>query len=383
MPDFESSVESVSNFSGTAREGLPPSYRMRAEGHYVDLLATRSSSPREKTLAIRDILARDTDDEPASALVESIRRYGVLQPLLVQEQDEEYRVIAGHKRLAAAERAGLREVPCIIHAVADDKALKIAEAAALTGTMPAPAPEPTMTATAEPPAAVPVTVVTTSNPALHAGAALAQSLSTIASCVDLLTESSSPLSRAALANLVKAESFRAATLVFATRIVRGEIAPARTAVPVLTVLDGVARGFVAEGRVRNLTIEATSNVPHGAIIAGDTAMIGNALACAVLATLPLLDGVAGRIAVSVAIQPGGPAIFTVSQSAVHAAEVWAARAFDPEWSERPGGEVALVSLLAAQRVVTAHGGSVALACTEHGTSVTMAFPAVADRQGYV
>ena len=31
MSDFESSVESVSNFSGTAREGLPPSYRMRAE----------------------------------------------------------------------------------------------------------------------------------------------------------------------------------------------------------------------------------------------------------------------------------------------------------------------------------------------------------------
>ena len=62
-------MESVSDLSGTAREGLPPSYRMRAEGHYVDLLAARSSGPREKTLAIGDIIAREGDDEPAAALV--------------------------------------------------------------------------------------------------------------------------------------------------------------------------------------------------------------------------------------------------------------------------------------------------------------------------
>src|SRR6187549_2613058 len=147
-------MESVSDFSGTAREGLPPSYRMRAEGHYVDLLAARSSGPREKTLAIADIIAREGDDEPAAALIESIRRYGVLQPLLVQAHDEEYRVIAGHKRLAAAERAGLREVPCIVHTVTADKAAKLAEAAAIAGTVP---PEPVAAPIAEP-APLPVTV---------------------------------------------------------------------------------------------------------------------------------------------------------------------------------------------------------------------------------
>lgn len=376
MSDFDSSVEGVSSFSGTAREGLPPSYRMRAEGHYVDLLATRSSAPREKTLAIRDIVARDCEDEPATALVESIRRYGVLQPLLVQEVDEEYRVIAGHQRLAAAERAGLRDVPCIVHAVSDDKATKLADAAAIVGAVPVTAPEP-VAAVPEPIAAPVVVVNGSGEPALHAGASLSQSLTAIAACVDLLTDATSPLSRAALANLVRAEAWRATTLVMATRIVRGELTPARAALPVLTVLDGVARGFVAEGRVRNLTIDATSNVPHGAIVSGDAQMLGNALASAVLATLPLLEGVPGRITMNVTLQGGGPAVFTVTQASVQATSAWASRAFDLEWTERPGGEVALVALLAAQRAITAHGGTIALACTDHGTTITMALPAVA------
>jgi len=90
--------------------------------------------------------------------------------------------------------------------------------------------------------------------------------------------------------------------------------------------------------------------------------------------------VAGRIAMNVTMQPGGPVMFTVSQSSVNVADVWAARGFDREWGDRPGGEVALVSLLAAQRTVAVHGGSIALASTDHGTSITMVLPAAADRQ---
>jgi ParB family chromosome partitioning protein len=62
------------------------------------------------------------DEEQLQALSESIRTHGVLQPLLVREQGEGYQLIAGERRLRAAQAAGLREVP--VHIVRlDDQQL--------------------------------------------------------------------------------------------------------------------------------------------------------------------------------------------------------------------------------------------------------------------
>lgn len=44
----------------------------------------------------------------------SIRKHGVLQPLLINETDGRLELVAGHRRLAAARRAGLAKVPCVI-----------------------------------------------------------------------------------------------------------------------------------------------------------------------------------------------------------------------------------------------------------------------------
>ncbi|WP_228499425.1 ParB/RepB/Spo0J family partition protein [Thermogemmata fonticola] len=63
------------------------------------------------------------DEEQLQALSESIRTHGVLQPLLVREHGEgHYQLVAGERRLRAAEAAGLREVP--VHIVRlDDQQL--------------------------------------------------------------------------------------------------------------------------------------------------------------------------------------------------------------------------------------------------------------------
>ena len=55
--------------------------------------------------------------EPASLqeLADSIRMHGVLQPLLVRESLEGYELIAGERRLRAAEMVGLRAVPVVVH----------------------------------------------------------------------------------------------------------------------------------------------------------------------------------------------------------------------------------------------------------------------------
>ena len=65
------------------------------------------------------------DDAEMAALVESIREHGILTPLIVrplEDQPNEYEVISGHRRLHAAQKAGIHEVPAFIHAVSRDEA---------------------------------------------------------------------------------------------------------------------------------------------------------------------------------------------------------------------------------------------------------------------
>ena len=52
-------------------------------------------------------------------LAQSIRRHGVLQPLSVRKADTGYQLIAGERRLRAAQMAGLTEVPCLVMRMSD------------------------------------------------------------------------------------------------------------------------------------------------------------------------------------------------------------------------------------------------------------------------
>lgn len=57
------------------------------------------------------------DDEDMGNLIESIRQQGIISPLIVRaiESTDEYEVISGHRRLHAAVKAGLSEVPALIY----------------------------------------------------------------------------------------------------------------------------------------------------------------------------------------------------------------------------------------------------------------------------
>ena len=56
------------------------------------------------------------DNEEMDSLVESIKEQGILSPLIVRPlENGEYEVISGHRRLHAAEKAGLTEVPALIY----------------------------------------------------------------------------------------------------------------------------------------------------------------------------------------------------------------------------------------------------------------------------
>lgn len=60
------------------------------------------------------------DDDSLNGLVASIKRLGILQPLIVRKQDSRIYLVAGHRRLAAAKKVGLESVPCIVRVGIDD-----------------------------------------------------------------------------------------------------------------------------------------------------------------------------------------------------------------------------------------------------------------------
>jgi len=68
----------------------------------------------------------DFDSEKIEELSRSIEEKGVLQPLLVSRREDGYDLVVGERRLRAAERAGLSEVPCIIMEVPDEELLEVA-----------------------------------------------------------------------------------------------------------------------------------------------------------------------------------------------------------------------------------------------------------------
>lgn len=54
------------------------------------------------------------DDEKLAELAESIRQYGIIQPLVVKKDGDKYRIVAGERRYRAAQLAGLSKVPAVI-----------------------------------------------------------------------------------------------------------------------------------------------------------------------------------------------------------------------------------------------------------------------------
>ncbi len=69
---------------------------------------------------------KEFKEEQLQELADSIRRYGVLQPLLVQKKDDHYEIIAGERRWRAAKLAGIKEVPVVIREYNKQQAMEIA-----------------------------------------------------------------------------------------------------------------------------------------------------------------------------------------------------------------------------------------------------------------
>jgi hypothetical protein len=345
-----------SGSSPTQREGLPPGYRMRHDAHYVDQLTTRvPPAPHIRLIPLSEIdTARGGELPDLEPLVRSVARHGVLQPLLVRPADGRFELIAGSRRLRAAARAGLAEVPCFVHACDQTRAAALAEAENLR--RPAPAPR------------------RSGEMASGALRELQQSFGGIASCLHLIAGREASLRDRVALDLIRTEAHRAHRLVQCLHLLTGERPLAPAAVSVRAALEQALEAFAPERRLSaaqisvdcDETLPAAHADPEWLTIAL-TAAIGGMLSMVQGATVPLL-----RIKAATAMQSVTVAI---EQHAVPVPEHALTRFFDAAWVDRPGGYQAAVEFAAARSALERLGGSVEIHAEDGaGCRLTLAVP---------
>ena len=69
---------------------------------------------------------KNFDKEALQELADSIKQFGIIQPIVVQKKDDYYEIIAGERRWRAAKLAKLKEVPVIIKEYSDREVMEIA-----------------------------------------------------------------------------------------------------------------------------------------------------------------------------------------------------------------------------------------------------------------
>ena len=344
------------------REGLPSSFRMRADSHYVDLLASRAVVPAVNLIAIKDIVVTQPAEEgELGPLVESITSLGVVQPLIVRRRKGRYELIAGSKRLAAAIAAGLTEVPCLLREADDERARALAEAENLRFER---------DAVEERPAAAPSGV-----PAL-AAREIIDSLATIESCLNLLPDRDRPLRERVAVSLVRAEAHRARWLAEAYSLLGGEPAVTRKGISPSSLIGRTLQGLEAEGRLSNVKLALTIDEPTRTLFA-DERLMSVALTGAAGAMLGLLQG-AGEAVLKVRVSTHPATRLLAIQFAQDLVAAPDARQPAksgqalPDW---PGGHGASLGLAVARRVMDLHGGQVEMSAGPRGGCiVTLTLP---------
>jgi ParB family chromosome partitioning protein len=69
---------------------------------------------------------RSFNEDTIQELADSIKQYGIIQPLILQKRDKYYEIVAGERRWRAAKAAGLKEVPAIIKEYSTQEIVEIA-----------------------------------------------------------------------------------------------------------------------------------------------------------------------------------------------------------------------------------------------------------------
>lgn len=96
---------------------IPEPAHLRPEGGLMMLEVRRIKPSRHQPRS---------DFGGLEGLVDSIRENGIVQPVIVRQEDDGFHLIAGERRWRAAQIAGMERIPAIVRKVADDRVLELA-----------------------------------------------------------------------------------------------------------------------------------------------------------------------------------------------------------------------------------------------------------------
>ena len=327
------------------REGLPPSFRMRHQRHYVEQLIGDAPIKTVRDIAVADIEPPADVEADLQELEESIRRMGVLEPLLVSQQGERYQVITGVKRLRAASNAGLRSVPCIVHEVDEEMVKNMREAATQRAVPPPPAPIQAEAAreVSLPPAFSEVTA----------------GLQFVSALLPAITAADGDRFRwSVLTDLAAIELLRARTVAAAAEALANGSTVNRVDTNCGELVSGVLGSLAAEARLRGLPFDMQAP-ESDYFIPLDASLVTTAVTGLIQGLFTLLPRGGASIRVQVKGTTVRPALIVqLSQEAVDLDPDAARRFFDGEWREHPAGGAGALLLAGAARIARLHGGRV-------------------------
>ena len=123
-------AEDAARSTARARpRGADRRHRQRGDGGRPRGARRRGACRSRSSAPTRAIRARPSTTADLDDLTASIREKGVVQPILVRPvagAADAYEIIAGERRWRAAQKAGLHDVPVVVHEVADKEALELA-----------------------------------------------------------------------------------------------------------------------------------------------------------------------------------------------------------------------------------------------------------------
>jgi hypothetical protein len=344
------------------REGLPPTYRMRADAHYVEQLDASAGGPIIHRLSVTAITTdQHQSGEPIPALVDSVTRWNILQPLIVQRKNGETRLIDGRKRLQAAIAAGLGTVPCLVRDIDDRESAAVAESANILRSQNHDA-SPRLT---------PPTV-----PDIHD--ALIRAVADIDASTHLLRGSGSSLLLSIGADVIRAGLWRMSCLLHANSAVQHGVRPGHVVCSARRLMTGLFEKAELERRLRDFVLHTDCKVPDSLLIAGDPGNLGTALSALLLAACAVIEGRSGAcITLTASVDSMRQIEFAISQVGIAVSADWETRAFDAAWPERPGGSQAAIWMLAARTIAESYGGRLIISAAARGTTIKMVMPVAA------
>ena len=297
-----------------------------------------------------EILTHDAlESRVPQAVLGSIRKHGLLPPILVRQSEAGYELVAGSRWLSAAKAADLTRLPCQVCDVDDEEAQVLLELDRLEM-------QEARGSSSGPDWAMVL------GPTLGE---IADSLGAAKSCWGLSAEGPGRPYHRTVSEVTRVELQRVTWIVEGLRALGERPVLDKRTQNLGALLDRVFQATQPERRLANIRLLA--NLSEASIVlTGDERLLIMAYGGALQAMLTLVSQAKSAVVRCEVIARDSAAVVEFSQDRFTPAHPLLDRFFDESYHGRPGGYGAAVALAAARRVMELHGGSATTAVMESG-----------------